>query len=266
MNLDIIKRKLWLPRNDIDAPSKGILCHWVREGDETSLESAPMVDVYRYNKLLELLPDHIVENLEKARLARDGLMPMLQAGGGNYEELLFPMIVDPGAVGTSAAEAKLLPTTKFGGNYLQPSGAPTRTIRLRSRGKHTTLTTAATLILRNRIAATDVITGAIIAQSGAITMDATAQTNTMWRVDEEFTVRTVGTTGTVFGMGDVDSAAAALTIANQQAKFMGVAGSTAPATQTWDMLNDQFFQFTAQWSLATAYSIQAHEYLLESLN
>jgi hypothetical protein len=58
----------------------------------------------------------------------------------------------------------------------------------------------------------------------------------------------------------------ALTIANQQAKYMGSAGSATPAAITKDMTANTYLNITGQWSLATAYSIQAHQYIVEALN
>lgn len=262
MNIKAIREKIWRPRNDIDAPSTGVLCDWFREGDDPN---GPLINMPRYLELLEHLPDHIAENLEKARLARDGLYPMYKAGLG-AEDLLWSAIVDGTPISSSSAEAKLAPTTKFGGNYLQPGGAPFKHIRLKARGRVTTLNTAATMTFRYRIAATDIITGNVIMASGPITQDANVYTDAMWKVEGDFVVRSVGSAGTVMGMGHADMASAALTVAAQAAKYMGAAGSTAPAVQTWDMNNDQFFQFTAQWSLATAYSILAHQYTIEALN
>jgi hypothetical protein len=265
MNLKAIREKIWLPRNDWDAPSKGLLCNWVREGGETSHESVPLIDMHRYSELLTVLPDHIVENLEKARLARLGRYPMIKAGLGAVD-LLTAIIVDATAVGTSNVEAKIGPTLVFGKNYMQPSGVPGKTIRVSARGRETTLTTQATMTFRFRIANTDVITGTAIMASGGITQDAVAQTNSMWEVCGDFTVRSVGSTGTVNAMGRAEMAAATPNIGNQQAQFMGSSGATSPSPATWDMNSDQYFQFTGQWSLSTAYSIQLHNYILEALN
>jgi hypothetical protein len=79
-------------------------------------------------------------------------------------------------------------------------------------------------------------------------------------------VRSVGSAGTVFAMGDATAAAQALTIANQQAQYMGSAGSATPAAVTVDMTVPQFLALTAKWSLSTAYSITGHCYILEALN
>jgi hypothetical protein len=262
--IDAIRKKLWTPRDRDDVPPLGTretLCNWVREGDDSS---APLVDLKRYGELLGLLPDKIVDSLERARLERAGIGPMLKAGLG-YEELLASIIVDGTAIASSSAEARLVPALMIPANYLQPGGIPGRTLRVQLRGRVTTLTTAATMTFRWRDGSTDAFTTALTA-SGGITQDATVQTNTMWEMECHLIVRAVGVAGTVFVMGDADMATAAVTIANQQAKFMGSAGSATPAAVTVDMTANRFFNWTGQWSLATAYSIQCHQMILEALN
>jgi hypothetical protein len=268
--LETIRKKLWAPRERDDVPPLGTretIAHWLLDEDDdgNALKGGSLIELVGYGRLLEVLPDKVVENLEKARLARDGRMPMLKAGLG-YVELLVPVIVDPAAIASSSAETRLFPAILIPANYMQPGGIPGRSLRMQVRGRHTTLTTAATITFRNRIAATDIITGTILAASGAITMDTTIQTATMWEVEEHIVARSVGTAGTVFAMGDCAMSGAALTIANQQAVYMGSAGSATPATAAWDMTVPQFLQLTAQWSLTTAYSIQGHQYFVEALN
>lgn len=239
-----------------------IVCNWVRDLEDPA---APLIEMQRYGELLRLLPDKIVENLEKGRLAHDGRYPLLKAGLG-YEELLSSIIVDATAVGTSSAEAKLAPALFIPANYMAPGGIPGRTLRSQLRGRMTTLTTAATLTLRNRIATTDIITGTTLQATGAVTMDTVAQTNSQWEWEKHTVVRSVGSGGTVFGQGDASFAAQAVTIANQHADFSGSAGQDTPAAVAFDTTVGQFWQITAQWSLATAYSIQTHIYMLEALN
>jgi len=237
-----------------------MVCDWVRDTD-----TDPFIDDVRFGELLTLLPDKIVTSLQKARDARDGRIPMLKAGLG-YEECLTSVIVDGTAIASSSTEAFLFPANLLPANYLQPGGIPGRTLVCRARGRHTTLTTAATLTFKFGAALTNVIPTTTWAVSGAITMDTTAQTATMWRVDCGATVRSVGSAGTVFAMGDASSAAAALTIASQQNLFMGSAGSATPSTAAVDMTVPQYLSLTGKWSLTTAYSITGHRYALEALN
>lgn len=265
MKLQAIKQKIWRPRNDVEAPSKGVLCNWVRDGDD---ERAPLIDMHRYVELLTVLPDHIVENLEKARLSHDGTYPMLRAGLG-YEEMLSAIIVDGSAIASTTTQSLLAPAVLLPRNYLAISGnLPGKALHWKSRGRHTTLTTAATLTFTFGAMTTNVVatTTGRWAFSGAITMDTTIQTNTMWYSEGSAIVRSVGSAGTIFGMGDATSSAQALTLANQTAQYMGSAGSATPAAATIDTTVDQYVSLSAAWSLATAYSIQAHIFYLEALN
>ena len=70
----------------------------MREGDDSN---APLIDMHRYAELLSVLPDKVVENLEKSRLAHEGKLPMLKAGLG-YEELLSGIVVDGTAIASSS--------------------------------------------------------------------------------------------------------------------------------------------------------------------
>jgi hypothetical protein len=225
-----------------------------------------MVDLQRYGELLSILPDKIVQNLERARLSRDGRVPMLKAGLG-YEELLSSVIVDGTAVHDSSTENILFPDLMIPANYLQPGGIPGRTLHWKSRGRITTLSTAATLILNIGHAATAATTVTTSwAKTGAMVMDAAVHTNEQWFCEGTVVVRSVGSAGTVFAQGDATNAANAYTSANNVLSFMGSAGSATPATATVDMTINEFLVHTAKWSLTTAYSITGHIYLLEALN
>jgi hypothetical protein len=264
--LKTIKREWRKRRSGIYIPDLGerhTICDWVREYEGDGPQ--PWIDNVQYGKLLSVLPDKVVNSLEHARLERAGKVAMFKAGLG-YEECLTSAIVDGTAVGTSAAEARLVPAIRLPANYLAPGGIPGRTLRGNLRGRMTTLTTAATLTGRLRGPSTDVVTTDQWAASGAVVMDATAQTNTQWWMEVGVTVRAVGSAGSVFAQGVFMTAAAALTIASQQNSFMGSAGAAAPAAVTKDTTADTYLNWTATWSLATAYSIQSHRYVLEALN
>lgn len=242
------------------------LCAWVSDEEEVGAPLEPLVEMHRYGELLSLLPDKIVTNLEKARLSRDGRMPIIKAGQG-YEELLSSVIVDGAAIASSSTENILFPDLKMPSNYMQPGGLPGRTLHWKARGRQTTLTTAATLTFSIGSGTTAVTVPTVRwCSSGALTMDTTVQTATQWFCEGLVVSRSVGTAGTVFAQGDATSAAQALTLANQVAQYMGSAGSATPSTASFDMTVDQYIALTAKWSLATAYSIQGHLYILESLN
>jgi hypothetical protein len=239
------------------------LCHWVREDDDGP---PTMVDMQRYAELLTLLPDRIVSNLERARLSRDGTVQTIKAGLG-YEELLSSVIVDGTAVHDSTTENILFPDLMIPANYLQPGGIPGRTLHWKSRGRLTTLSTAGTLTFNLGHGATAVTVPTVSwAKSGALTCDAAVHTAEMWFTEGTAVVRSVGSAGTVFAMGDANAAGMALTLANATASYMGSAGSATPSTATVDMTINEFLAHTAKWSLSTAYSITGHIYLLEALN
>ena len=63
-----------LARDEVDPiGTPRVLANFVRDGDDTTANSPdPMIETVRYAELLKILPDKIVNNLEKARLAREG--------------------------------------------------------------------------------------------------------------------------------------------------------------------------------------------------
>ena len=263
MRVKTILKEWHKRRNHVpELGERHVLCNWVHEEEGKPL----MVDYQRYSELLTLLPDKVVTNLEKARLAREGIYPMYKAGLG-YEECLSSVIVDGTAVHDSSTENILFPDQKLPGNYMQPGGLPGRTLRWRARGRATTLSTAGTLTFNIGTGTTAVTVPTVSwAHSNALTMDTTAQTASQWFCEGEAVTRSVGTAGTVFAQGWVQAAAQALTIANEHADFMGSAGQDTPSTASFDMTVDQYLAITAKWSLTTAYSITGHIYILEALN
>jgi hypothetical protein len=272
MRLDWIRNKLH--REPDDVPPLGTrhtIANWVLDEnhDGDALSGGSLIELVGYGKLLEVLPDKVVENLERSRLARDGRIPMLKAGLG-YEELLSSVIVDGTAIHDSSTENILFPDLMLPANYMQPGGIPGRTLHWKARGRVTTLSTAATLTLAIGHAATAVttISGAAgcWAKTGAVVMEAAVHTNEQWFCEGTVVARSVGSAGTVFGQGDATNAAAAYTAANNVLSFMGSAGSATPASVTMDMTINEFLALTAKWSLTTAYSITGHIYILEALN
>jgi hypothetical protein len=240
------------------------LCDWVQPEDGPG----PWVDEQRFGELLTLLPDKVVDNLVKAKQAQDGRIPLLKAGLG-YEECLSSIIVDGTQIASSSTQANLVPPNLLPANYLQPGGIPGRTLKILARGRHTTLTTAATMTvsLGTSAAVATAPQTVVWATSGAMAMDVTVQTATQWVVECGATVRSVGSTGTVFAQGDASLAAHLRNTAALEAlRYMGSAGSATPSTATVDMTVANYLQFQGKWSLSTAYSIQAHRFMLEALN
>jgi len=239
-----------------------VLANW----DQPDDGPGAMIDMAAYGRLLPLLPDHIAENLEKARLAQDGRIPMLKAGLG-YVECLASVIVDGSAIASSSTKTLLVPAILLPANYLQPGGIPGRTMRVVFSGRVTTLTTAATLTIGVGHATTNVVYSTAWAVSGAMVMDTTVQTNTQWRTEAGGVVRSVGSAGTVFWTGEASVAPhSAFSAANAALRYMGSAGSAAPSTAAVDMTIPNYFSAGATWSLTTAYSIQCHRFVLEALN
>jgi len=270
--IEAFRKKLWTPRDRDDVPPLGtreVLVNWISEDIDGESVGAPLIDMVAYGKMLRLLPDKVVENLEKARLERAGYGPMLKAGLG-YEEVLAAAIVDGTAITSSSTEAFLFPALLFPTNYLQPGGIPGRVIRWRGRGRVSTIvTTQGTLTFKFGAALTNVIPTTTWAVSGAITSDAVAVTNSQWKCEGDVTVRSVGSAGTVFCQGDVMTASgdtAAVSAAKAGNYFMGSAGAQTPATATVDMTQPQYVSLTGKWSLTTAYSIQGHIFVVEALN
>jgi hypothetical protein len=270
MLLKTIKREWRRRRSSIYIPDLGerhMVCDWIREEDGDGPQ--PFIDMVQYGKLLEVLPDKIVTSLERARLERAGVGPMLKAGLG-YVEMLSAIIVDGAAVAGLNAKTLIAPTLLLPANYLQPGGIPGRTLRLVGSGRHTTLTTpAATLIMGCGNATTNVVWTNAWAQSGAMVVDAVAvQTNTQWRMEAGGTVRSVGSAGTVFWTGEASMGChSAFTAAAAALRYMGSAGSAAPAAATVDMTIANYFSASANWSVTNVgYTLTCHRLQLEALN
>ena len=106
------------------------------------------------------------------------------------------------------------------------------------------------------------VAGAAIAASGAITT-ITAATNWTWHIQTMFTVRTVGTTGTIFpGHGFLRMPASLTTF---QAEY--VIPATAPAAVTVDTTAAKAITIGAQWGTSNAANtITCHGITIERLN
>lgn len=113
------------------------------------------------------------------------------------------------------------------------------------------------------------VSGTILAQSSAISLNATAQTDIMFQIWCDLVCRTNGSTGTILSMGMVELAAQ-LAASNNQPNFMGSAGGASgntPAAVTVDTTTNQALSLTAQFSVAnTGNSITGMVRTLEDLN
>jgi hypothetical protein len=230
------------------------------------LGSPPRTLINWSNPLVEeLAPEHVKESLRRGReLEQEFGLSAPRADAYSYEVVKGASITDGATLGSTISELAIVPAYTIGANELMMLNLPGQVLRGRLRGRVTTLTTAATMTFRVRFGT--VAAGVIVCQSGAIVQDTTAQTNTQWELRFEMTVRTTGATGTVFAQGRAEMASAALTVAQQQNSYMGSAGAATPATATIDMTASTALNVTGQWSLATAYSLTVHTYILERLN
>lgn len=140
-------------------------------------------------------------------------------------------------------------------------------MRLYATGRiSTVVTTPGTLTLRLKFGSVAVF------NSGALSLNTTAQTNVPWILNALLEARTVGsgTAATLFGMGTWESHA----VIASPAPTAGGCGThvlpynAAPAVGAgFDSTAAQVIDLTAQWSVANASnSIQCHLFSLEMLN
>lgn len=108
-----------------------------------------------------------------------------------------PFTPQPGAV--VASTAALVDITPAGNSYSIPAGSLSggSTYRLTAYGRATVGTTATNITLGVYYGGTG---GTLLASTGAVAMTVST-TNVPWRLEYIFTVRTLGTSGTVFGNG-----------------------------------------------------------------
>jgi hypothetical protein len=170
---------------------------------------------------------------------------------------------DGSAIANSTTEAIMMPNILIPGNLLQDG----RILRLIVFGRHSTTGTP-TLTFRVRWGG---VSGTIICQSGAITTGS-AVTNAIFRMEAMIQVRTNGSTGTVFGMGEVEIAEDAANTVGSATNatavgMMGSAGVATPAAVTLDLATDTLLSVTAQWGTASASNtLTGHLYTVEVLN
>lgn len=160
-------------------------------------------------------------------------------------------------ISNSSSEALVMPIMTIPANYLQDG----RLLRLTVRGKLSNIiTTPGTITLRVRMGG---LTGTVIASTGALNLNTTAQTDIMFELKLDVQVRSNGSTGTVLAMGVANIARLATDVPG----FMGSAGATTPATVTLDLTTAIDMAVTAQFSIAnsgnTLTGMQLH---LEGLN
>lgn len=138
-------------------------------------------------------------------------------------------------------------------------------LHVKASGRVSTVTTPGTLTLDMRFGAT-----AVIFNGGAITLNATAQTNASWVFDADLIVRSIGasTSATILGTATWSSRA----LVGSAASGTGYGGSailpdTAPVVGTgFDSTIANTVDFFATWGTSNANSILTHQYELTLCN
>jgi hypothetical protein len=208
---------------------------------------------------LERLPSAIAERLE---LAQDRFGP--RASLQSWEEVIYnPVLADGTAVTASGTETIMLPIFTLPANYLYPGRALKWTVFGR---QSTAITTPGTITFKLSYSASGV--GAVtVVSSGAFAPDPTAAATNLTFMAEFWTwCRSVGTAGTVLGVGriewsDYDDASAATIVGNLN---MRMAPTSAPATAAVDTTVARALSPTYTSSVATA-SMTAHGGFLEAM-
>ena len=180
-----------------------------------------------------------------------------------WQETLSWATADGTAIANTTTETIIFPNVTIPANYLQDG----RVLRLVAYGRHSTTGTP-TLTFRVRWGG---VSGTVIAASGAITCGS-AVTAAMWRVEVLIQVRSNGSTGTVFAVGEAEVAEdAANTVGSATNStavgLMGSAGVATPAVVTVDLSADTALSLTATWGTASASNtLTGHVYIIEGLN
>lgn len=180
-----------------------------------------------------------------------------------WSETLSWATADGVAIANTTTETIIFPNITIPANYMQDG----RVLRLTVYGRHSTTGTP-TLTFRARWGG---VSGTVLCASGAVTTGS-AVTAAMWKMEVIIQVRTNGSTGSLFAMGEVDVAEdAAPTVGSATnataVALMGSAGAATPAAVTVDLTADTALSITAQHGTASASNtVTGHLYVLEGLN
>lgn len=163
-------------------------------------------------------------------------------------------------ISNSTTETILMPDVTIPANYLQDG----RALQIVLMGKLSNIvTTPGTLTFALRWGG---VSGTVLAQSSAMSLNTTAQTDIMFRIELELVTRANGSSGSVLAMGFANVAA----LATQAPQFMGSAGGSSgntPAAVTANLTADTALSITAKFSIANAgNAITGMQYLIDSLN
>ena len=172
-----------------------------------------------------------------------------------WSETLAWETADGTAVANTTTETIIFPDKTIPANFLQDG----RLLRLRAFGKlSTTGTPTITFAIR-----WGGVAGTLLATTEPITC-ATGSANTAWALEAYLQVRTNGSTGTIFVMGDVT---VNLTASTNTSGVFGVSGFDAPASVSVNLTADTALSLTADWSAASASNtLTGHIYSLEAMN
>ena len=181
----------------------------------------------------------------------------------SWSEALWWAVADGTAIANSTTETIVFPNVTIPANMM----ADARILRITSAGR---LSTTGTPTVRFRLRWGGVA-GTVFWDSGTITCGS-GVTASLWRHQIEMIVRSNGSTGTIFCMGEtiIGSALAPTVGSATGAAAVGVygsAGDDTPAAVTLDFTADTALSLTAQWSAASASNtLTGHMHLGESMN
>ena len=183
-----------------------------------------------------------------------------------WEETVSWATSDGVAVNTSTTETIVMPNVTIPANFMQDG----RVLRVTVMGRWSSLTaTTPTVTWRIRWGG---VAGTLLVTSGAITTTATATTSGPFKMEVLIQTRTNGSSGTLFGFGEIwmqNGAAATLGTATNLTGGMALTstGTTVPAAVTVDLTADTALSITGQWSASSvSNAFTGHIYTVEALN
>lgn len=216
-------------------------------------------------------PDQVAEEAELAfarralaariRQRRYGLLPV--SGGDEASGVVVARYaLADGASITGTTEGILSASPVYGGSGTNTAGTggfwrPGKMVRFTTWGRMTTAATPGNATFNMRL---DTISGASLGASAAITLSA-SQTNISWWAEYLVTCRSVGTAGTLFGMGKVEANPSLIASTAQPVMLP----ASAPTTATIDTTANHQLVFTILYSV-TGDTALLHEELWETLN
>lgn len=182
--------------------------------------------------------------------------------GQTFEEQLVSQQQDGTALTASVTATSILHGTgkiKIPAGYLYRVG---QTLRLRAAGRVSNIvTTPGTLTLDLRLGPTNNI---VVANGGAMSLNAVAKTNVPWVLDWLLTLRSIGasTAATWMHQGSwLSESVVGSPLPTAGGAGVAMLPNAAPAVGTgFDSTVDNLFDLFATWSLSNANSIQTHQF------